>query len=91
MDKIIALAKEIREDVDNLPEVKEYYRLKELYENDKELAALRKQIAKLKLEGKEKERNDLLKTYNSHPLVNNYNIAKEEVKEILLNLQNIIQ
>ena len=91
MDKIIALAKEIREDIDNLPGIKEYYRLKELYENDKELATLRKQIAKLKLEGKEKERNDLLKAYNSHPLVNNYNIAKEEVKEILLNLQNIIQ
>ena len=91
MDKIIALAKEIRDDIDNLPQVKEYYRLKEIYENDKELKAMRNKIARLKVEGKEKERNELLKAYNSHPLVNNYNIARDEVKEILLNLQNIIQ
>ena len=37
MDKIIEKAKSLREDIDNLPEVKEYYRLKTLYENDKEL------------------------------------------------------
>lgn len=91
MDKIIELAKEIRSDIDNLPQVKEYYRLKEIYENSKELKAMRKEIARLKVQGKEKERNELLKAYNSHPLVNNYNIAKDEVKEMLLNLQNIIQ
>ena len=91
MDKIIELAKEIRSDIDNLPQVKEYYRLKEIYENSKELKVMRKEIARLKVQGKEKERNELLKAYNSHPLVNNYNIAKDEVKEILLNLQNIIQ
>lgn len=91
MDKIIELAKEIRSDIDNLPQVKEYYRLKEIYESSEELKAMRKEIARLKVQGKEKERNELLKAYNSHPLVNNYNIAKDEVKEILLNLQNIIQ
>ena len=91
MDKVIEQAKELRKDIDSLPEVKEYYRLKELMENDEELAMLRKEIARLKVEGKEEERNNLLKIYNSHPLVNNYEAAQEEVKSILLAIKNIIQ
>ena len=91
MDKIIEKAKSLREDIDNLPEVKEYYRLKELYENDLELKKMRVDIARLKNEGKEEERNNLLHIYNSHPLVVNYEAAKEEVKHILLALKDIIQ
>lgn len=88
MDEILNKAKEIRRDVDNLPQVKEYYRLKELYENDDELKRLRGEIARLASEGKNKERKALLEIYNSHPLVSNYNQAKEEVIILLNEIKN---
>ncbi len=91
MDKIIEEAKSLRDDIDSLPEIKEYYRLKELYENDQTLKEMRRDIARLKSEGKEEERNNLLQIYNSHPLVNNYEMAKEEAERILLVIKNIIQ
>ena len=91
MDKIIEEAKSLRDDIDSLPEIKEYYRLKELYENDQTLKEMRRDIARLKNEGKEEERNNLLQIYNSHPLVNNYEMAKEEAERILLVIKNIIQ
>ena len=90
MDEILTKAKEIREEVDNLPQVKEYYRLKELYENDDELKRLRGEIARLASEGKNNERKALLEIYNSHPLVNNYNQAKEEVIILLNEIKNIL-
>ncbi len=91
MDKIIEEAKSLRKDIDNLPEVIEYRRLKTLYETDEELARMRKEIARLKASGKEEERKNLLKIYESHPLVNNYEVAKQEVMDILLVIKNIIQ
>ena len=91
MDKIIEEAKSLRDDIDSLPEIKGYYRLKELYENDQTLKQMRRDIARLKNEGKEEERNNLLQIYNSHPLVNNYEMAKEEAERILLVIKNIIQ
>ena len=91
MDKIIEEAKSLRKDIDNLPEVIEYRRLKSLYESDEELARMRKEIARLKASGKEEERKNLLKIYESHPLVNNYEVAKQEVMDILLVIKNIIQ
>lgn len=90
MDKIIEEAKSLRSDVDSLPEIQEYYRLKELMEKDEELSRLRKEIARLASEGKTEERKNLLAIYNSHPLVNNYNIAMEEAKSILRTIKDII-
>ena len=90
MDEILTKAKEIREEVDNLPQVKEYYRLKKLYENDDELKRLRGEIARIAREGKNKQRKALLEIYNSHPLVSNYNQAKEEVIILLNEIKNIL-
>ena len=90
MDKVIEEAKKLREDIDNLPEVQEYYRLKKLIEEDKELSQMRKEIARLKSLGKEEERNNLIKVYENNPLVNNFYIAKQEVQSILVTLKNII-
>ena len=61
-DETIAQAKALRKDIDNLPSVKEYYRVRDLYEKDEELKAMRSEIARLKNEGKEEERKNL-----SHP------------------------
>ena len=90
MDKIVQDAKKLREEIDNLPTVQEYYRLKSLYEADGELANMRREIARLKKEGKEEERKNLLMVYNNHPLVNNYELAKQEVESLLLVIKNII-
>ena len=90
MDKIIEEAKSLRNGIDSLPEIQEYYRLKELMEKDEELSRLRKEIARLANEGKTEERKNLLEIYNSHPLVNNYNIAMEEAKSILRAIKDII-
>ena len=90
MDKIIEEAKSLRNDIDSLPEIQEYYRLRELMEKDQELSRLRKEIARLANEGKTEERKNLLAIYNSHPLVNNYNIATEEAKSILRAIKDII-
>ncbi len=91
MDEIILKAKELRKDIDNLPEIKEYYRLKILYENDEELRKMRKEIARLSSLHKEEEKKNLLNIYNNHPLVNNYEAAKEEAQKILLTIKNIIE
>ena len=91
MDKILEETKSLREDIDSLPEIKEYYQLKTLYENDQHLKEMRKEIARLKSEGKEEKRNNLLQIYNSHPLVNNYELAKEEAERILRVIKDIIQ
>ena len=90
MDKIIEEAKSLRNDIDSLPEIQEYYRLKTLMENDEELRRLRTEIARLAKEGKTEERKNLLVVYNANPLVNNYNIAMEEAKSILRAIKDII-
>lgn len=90
MDKIIELAKEIRNEINELPEIKEYLKLKTLLENDKELAELRGNIARLASEHKEEERKNLIEIYNSHPIVNNYNLAKEEAYKTLSEIKNVL-
>lgn len=91
MDEVIEVTKKLKESLLELPEIKEYLKLKDLYEKDESLKQMRRDIARLKNEGKEEERNNLLNIYNNHPLVNNYNLAKEEVKAILQTIRDIIQ
>ena len=91
MDEVIEVSKKLKESLLELPEIKEYLKLKDLYEKDESLKQMRRDIARLKNEGKEEERNNLLSIYNNHPLVNNYNLAKEEVKAILQTIRDIIQ
>lgn len=91
MDEVIELAKSLREEIDNLPEIKEYYNLKNLMENDESLKSMRRDIARLQLEGKTEERKNLLEIYNKHPLVNNYNIVKEEAMALLRSIKEAIE
>lgn len=91
MSDLLEEVKSLRSDIDNLPVVQEYYRLKETYENDEELQKMRMEIARLKSLGKEEERNNLLEIYNQHPLVVNYEVYKEEVENLLRQIKNIIQ
>lgn len=91
MDDVIELSKKLKTEIDNLPEMKEYLKLKKLIENDDELAKMRLDIARLANEKKYEERDNLLQIYNSHPLVNNFYLAEEEIKSLLQSIKNIIE
>ncbi|MCR5505564.1 MAG: YlbF family regulator [Bacilli bacterium] len=90
-DKVVDKAKEVRKALEELPEVQEYLKLKDLLEHDESLKEMRNNIARLKKENKIEERDNLLKIYHSHPLVNNFYLAKEEVKSILLTIQSLLE
>lgn len=90
MDEIMKLTDELHQSLMELSEIKEFLKLKDLYENNQELAEMRLNIARLTKDGKEAEKKNLLDIYNSHPLVVNYNAAKEEAYLILETIKNII-
>lgn len=89
-NEILEKAKEIRRSLDSLPCFQEFYNLKNLIEKNEELKELRKEIAVLAKQGLLKERDNLLSVYNSHPLVNNYNICKEEIISILSEIKDLL-
>ena len=90
MDKVDQALNELKEELDNSPIIQEYLRLKEVLENDEELKAMRQEIARLTNEGKEEEKEALLAIYNSHPVVNNYSEAREEVISLLREIKDIL-
>ena len=55
MDKGIELANEISDKIAELPEAKEYLRLKEIIEADEEINKLQKEIVSFRSEGKNKD------------------------------------
>lgn len=88
MDKLIEIAKSLKSEITNLPEYKEYIANKEMYEKSVELQQKRIQIAANSSNKETHER--LLKEYNSHPLVVNYNSSKEELLSIISPIVNIL-
>ncbi len=90
MNNVDKCLDDLYEELINYPVVKEYLRLKDLYNKDEELKELRKEIARLKQEGKDEEHKNLLEAYNRHPLVNNYFASREEVRNLLLEIKDIL-
>ena len=91
MDKVLEKAKELRVEIEKTPEYLEYIKNKELLENNKDVHELKQNIANLKAQGKLEEAKNLEKLYNEHPLVNNFEVSKEALYELLKTIQNIIQ
>ena len=91
MDKVLEKAKELKALIEETPEMKEYLKNKELLENNKDVYELKQNIANLKAQGKLEEAKNLEKLYNKHPLVNNFEVSKEALYELLKTIQNIIQ
>ena len=91
MDKILEKAKELREAIEETPEYREYMKNKELLENDKELLELKHNIANLKAKKKYTEALNLETLYNNHPLVNNYEVSKEALYNLLKTIETIIK
>ena len=90
MNDSIELAKELKEEILNDPLIKEYLRIKKLYESDDEINSLKREIALAKTQHKDVLHKELLAKYNSHPLVVNYNVLKEEVNNYLLEISKIV-
>lgn len=91
MDKVLEKARELRIAIEETAEYKEYIKNKELLENSEDVISLKHNIANLKAQGKIQEAKNLEDLYNAHPLVNNYEVSKEALYDLLKTIQNIIQ
>ena len=90
MDKVLESAKKLSDEMKREPVVVEFLRLKELFENDKELASMRKKIARLSTLEDKKEYNELKQMYDNHPLVSNYYQLRDEVMNLFEEIRDII-
>ena len=91
MDKILEKAKELRAAIEETSEYQEYIKNKELLENNEDVRELKHNIANLRAQGKLKEADRLETFYNNHPLVNNYEVSKEALYQLLKTIESIIK
>lgn len=91
MDKVLEKAKELKASIDETPEMQEYLKYKSLLENSEDVIELKHNIANLRAKGKYEEAKNLEEIYNKHPLVNNFEVSKNNLYELLKTIQNIIQ
>ncbi len=89
-DELELHLEELKKELDNSPVVQEYLSLKNALENDEELKRMREEIARLTNENKIEEKESLLAIYNSHPIVVNYNQAREEIVALLKQIKDIL-
>ncbi len=90
MNESIEIAKELKGELEKIPLIQEYRKVKTLLENDSELKELKAQITKAKLNNDVELHKSLLDKYNSHPMVNNYQVLQEEVYEYLKQVSDIV-
>ena len=91
MDKVIEKAKELKAVLDETPEMKEYLKYKDLYENSEDVIELKHNIPNLRAKGKLNEANNLQALYDNHPVVVNYQASKEALMELLKTVQSLIK
>ena len=91
MDKVLEKAKELRAAIEETAEFQEYMKNKELLENSGDVLELKHNIANLRAKGKLQEANNLEGLYNNHPLVNNYEVSKEALFQLLKTIESIIK
>ena len=89
MDEILKKAQELKEELYQKEEFKEYFRLKKLYDESEEIKSILIQLKECKVNSE--EYNALLEQHNSYPLVVNLKKAEEEVEEILLTVTSILK
>ena len=91
MNKSLEIATEIKDKISELPEAKEYVRLKEIIDNDEEIQNLQKEIIRLTNSGKKEEADKVLGRLNSLPIIANFHIVKEQLAETLKTISNILK
>ena len=89
-DELELSLEKLKKELDNSPIIQEYLSLKEVLENDEELKKMREEIARLTSEDKLEEKDALLAIYNSHPIVVNYEQARQEVINLLNQIKDIL-
>ena len=102
MDNVETLLKEVSEKLFNYPCVKEYFRLKEIIENDKELSSLEKEVRKhqkLMCEHQNEDEvyfkeKDIYETklakLEANPIIQNFEEVKKEVNALLNEVREIL-
>ena len=90
MDKIDEVLTLLKDELDKNPVIQEYLTLKQQVETDPELKSMRLEIARLTNENKKEKRDNLLETYNNHPIMVNYTQAREEVISLLNEIKDIL-
>ena len=91
MDKVLEKAQELRSAIEETEEFKEYLKNKELLEKSEDVIELKHNIANLRAKGKLEEAKNLEKLYQAHPLVNNYEVSKEALYQLLKTIESIIK
>ena len=102
MNKIEELLEEVKDKLNDEPCVKEYFRLKEIIDNDKELQELDKNMRLHQKEMCEHQDNDeiyfkekeLYESYltkiESNPIYVNFNEVKKEVNALLIEMRDFL-
>lgn len=90
MNNPIEEAKKLRDLLLESETVKEYLFLKAQIEFNEELEDMKKQIALATSKENKVLKDELLVKYNAHPLINNFNIVKDELISLLTTIKNII-
>lgn len=91
MDKVIAKAQELKTAINETLEMQEYLNNKKCLETNSEVIALKHNIANLKAAGKLKEAQNLESIYRAHPVVNNYEVSREALYQLLKTLESLIK
>ena len=90
MDRVLELTQELKDELDKLPLFQEYKSLRKEIDESSDLQELKKQIVRAKNENRLEDHKKLLQEYNSHPLIVNFNIIEEEVKNYLSQISEIL-
>ena len=89
MSDIEKLAYELKASIEHTDEYKEFMRLKKLYDSNEEIKSYKILLAKYEKDSP--QYNEVLKEYNSYPLVVNYIKASEDLKALLLEIKAILE
>ena len=90
MDRVLELTQELKDELDKLPLFQEYKSLRKEIDESSDLQELKKQIVRAKNENRLEDHKKLLQEYNYHPLIVNFNIIEEEVKNYLSQISEIL-
>ncbi len=83
---------QIRDYLYSLAEVKEYFRLKNAILENEELKQISSNIKKYCHDNDNKKLYEKYKKeYESHPLIINFNVVKNEVEDLLIQIKSLIE
>ncbi|MCQ2086986.1 MAG: YlbF family regulator [Bacilli bacterium] len=91
MSSAIDYAIAIQEKINELPEAKEYLRLKKIIDNDKEIQDLQKTILEYQRNGENKLADECMSRLNSLPIIVNFRMVEEQLAESLKLISDILK